>query len=123
MWYEDYEDCNKICTIKSQNLSCFDPPTKVKAVLQFDINLPVNTYSFGTCKSCFNFTLINITCTLVIKSTKFEPCSTQNEETITSKIISEPFSTQNEELTTSYKLSKSSGKKLSFVFDVKNILC
>ena len=80
---------------------------------QFDINLTVNAYSFVKCKSCFNITQINITCTLNKTSMKFEPHSTQNEEVTTSKMIFEPCSNQTEEIA-SEMISKSSGK--CFVF-------
>ena len=112
VWHQEHDECNKICTIQSQNLSCFDTHTAVRAVFQFDINLPVNMYSFGVCKSCFNITQINITCMSDTRSMKSEPQSTQRVEITTSKIISESYSTQNEGVT-SKMISKCSGKFFS----------
>lgn len=88
VWHQGHEECNKICTIKSLNLSCSDNNTPVRAVFKFDINLPRNVYIIGFCKSCFNVTQIDITCTLDIRSVKSEPLSTHNEEITTSKMIS-----------------------------------
>ncbi|XP_022297581.2 uncharacterized protein LOC111106971 [Crassostrea virginica] len=99
VWHQTQEECNKICTIKSQNVSCSDPDIGM-ARFQFDVNLPVNTYSFGKCKLCFNITQINITCMLNKTSMNSEPHSTENEEITTSKIIYESYSTQNVEVNT-----------------------
>ena len=99
--HEEHEECSKICIIKSQNLSCSNNETAVKALFQFDINLPKNAYSFGKCRSCFNVTQINITCILDKTSMKYEPYSTKNKEITTAEIIYESHSTQNDEITTS----------------------
>lgn len=112
VWHPEHEDCNKICTIQTQDLSCSDTHTAVRAVFQFDINIPVNSYSFGVCQSCFNITQINITCMFNIRSKTSEPQSTQTVEITTSKIISESNATQNEEIT-SKMISKCSGKFFS----------
>ena len=88
VWYKGQETCNKICTIKSQNLSCSDNNTAARAVFQFDIKqLPINAHNFGLCKSCSNVTQINITCKFDIRSVKFEPHMTQHEEITTEKMI------------------------------------
>ena len=105
-WHQTQEECNKICIIKSQNASCSDPDKSGMAWFQFDINLPVNMYSFGKCKSCFNITQINTTCMLNKTSIISEPHSTENEEITTSKMIYESHSTQNVEVNTAEMKSK-----------------
>ena len=119
VWHQTQEECNKICTITTQNASCSDPDKLGITRFQFDINLPKSAYSFGKCKSCFNITQINITCMLNKTSMNSEPHSTKNEEITASKIIYEPHSTQNVEITTTKKISRSSGK-LFFCFDFGN---
>ena len=109
MWHEQHKECNRICIIKSQNLSCFDnaSDSDVRAAFKFDINLPISTYYFGKCKSCFNITQINITCLLNKTRMEYESHSIQNKEITTAKIIYELHSTQNEEITTSKMIHES----------------
>lgn len=87
VWNQDHKGCNRICTIKSENLTCSDTDM-VKSLFQFDINLPVNVFSTGTCKSCFNITEITITCKLNMTNMQSESHSTQNLEITTAEMKS-----------------------------------
>lgn len=88
VWHQKHEECNRICTIKSQNVSCSNRDKAVISRFQFDINLPVNVFRAGKCKSCFNVTHITITCKLNQTSMKSEPKTTQNGEIFTAEMKS-----------------------------------
>lgn len=116
VWHQKHEECKEICTITAQNQSCSDPTSAVISSFKFDINLPVNTYSTGTCQSCFNISQINITCKLDIKSMNSEIPTTQNMEITTAEMISETHLVHNGEITTEELISRSSGN-CSLCFD------
>lgn len=105
VWHEGHKECNRTCTMKSQNISCSDNNTAIKAVFQFDITLPVSTYNFGKCHSCFNITLIDVLCKLNVTNMKAELSSTQSVQITTSEMTSDPQLTQNVETATSEMIS------------------